>query len=156
MLAYVPIALWALVAVVAILMIIFGDEKFQAIIMAFASLVALVVALVVDPQLGVIAFIAEVLIVCIPGLVLLLWYKVAGKMNTDRKIKKGKNNLRALIGERCLVVDDMSNIHDKGLVKHKGAVWSARCVDKNDYIEAGTIVVVKYIEGVKLICSREK
>ena len=93
MLAYVPIALWAIVAVVAILMIIFGDEKFQAIIMAFASLVALVVALVVDPQLGVIAFIAEVLIVCIPGLVLLLWYKVAGKMNTDRKIKKGKNNL---------------------------------------------------------------
>lgn len=156
MLVYVPVALWAIVAVVAILMIIFGDEKFQAIIMAFASIVALVIALVVDVQMALIAFIAEILVVCIPGLVLLLWYKIAGKMNSDRRIKKGRNNLQALIGERCLVVDDMSNIHNKGLVKHKGAVWSARCVDKNDYIEAGTIVVVKYIEGVKLICAREK
>ena len=156
MLAYVPVALWAIIAVVAILMIIFGDEKFQAIIMAFSSLVALVIALVVDGQIAIYAFIAEIFIVCIPGLVLILWYKVAGKMNSDRKMKKGKNNLRALIGERCLVVEDMSNIHNKGLVKHNGAVWSARCVDKNDYVEAGTIVVVKYIEGVKLICSREK
>ena len=156
MLVYVPVVLWAIVAVVAILMIIFGDEKFQAIIMSFASIVALIIALVVDVQLALIAFIAEIFIVCIPGLVFLLWYKIAGKMNSDRKIKKGRNNLRALIGERCLVVDDMSNIHDKGLVKHKGAVWSARCVDKNDYIEAGTIVVIKYIEGVKLICAREK
>lgn len=156
MLAYVPVALWAIVAVVAILMIIFGDEKFQAIIMAFASLVALVIALVVDGDIAIYAFIAEILVVCIPGLVLILWYNIAGKMNSDRKIKKGRNNLQALIGERCLVVEDMSNIHGKGLVKHKGAVWSARCVDKNDYIEAGTIVIVKYIEGVKLICTREK
>ena len=156
MLAYVPVALWAIVAVVAILMIIFGDEKFQAIIMAFASLVALVIALVVDGDIAIYAFIAEIFVVCIPGLVMILWYNVAGKMNSDRKIKKGKNNLRALIGKRCLVTEDMSNIHDKGFVKLNGAVWSARCVDENDYIEAGTIVVVKYVEGVKLVCKREQ
>ena len=155
MLAYVPVAVWAIIAVVAILMIIFGDQKFQAIVMAFASIIALVIALVVDGQMAIYAFIAEIFVVCIPGLVILLWYYVAGKMNTDRKLKKGRNNLRALIGERCLVVEDMSNIHNKGLVKHKGAVWSARCVGENDYIEAGTIVVVKYIEGVKLVCTRE-
>ena len=39
------------------------------------------------------------------------------------------------------VVEDISNIHDKGLVKHKGAVWSARSVNENDFVEAGTIVV---------------
>jgi membrane protein implicated in regulation of membrane protease activity len=156
MLAYVPVALWAIVAVVAILMVIFGDEKFQAIILAVCSMIALVVAIVVDGQLGVLAFIGELIIVLIPAGVMLLWYHVAGKMNSDRKIKKGKNNLRALIGERCLVLEDMSNIHDKGLVKLNGAVWTARCFDKNDYIEAGTIVVVKYIEGVKLVCTREK
>jgi membrane protein implicated in regulation of membrane protease activity len=137
-------------------MVIFGDEKFQAIILAVCSMIALVVAIVVDGQLGVLAFIGELIIVLIPAGVMLLWYHVAGKMNSDRKIKKGKNNLRALIGERCLVLEDMSNIHDKGLVKLNSAVWTARCFDKNDYIEAGTIVVVKYIEGVKLVCTREK
>lgn len=156
MLAYVPVALWAIIAVVAILMIIFGDEKFQAIVMAFASIVALTIAIVVDPTLAILAFIGEILIVCIPALVMLLWYKIAGKMNSDHKIKKGKNNIKALIGERCLVTEDMSNIHDKGFVKLNGAVWSARCVDENDYIEAGTIVVVKYVEGVKLVCTREQ
>ena len=60
MLAYVPVALWAIIAVVAILMIIFGDEKFQAIIMAFASIVALTIAIVVDAQLAIIAFIGEI------------------------------------------------------------------------------------------------
>ena len=68
MLAYVPVALWAIIAVVAILMIIFGDEKFQAIVMAFASIVALTIAIVVDPQLAILAFIGEILIVCIPAL----------------------------------------------------------------------------------------
>jgi membrane protein implicated in regulation of membrane protease activity len=156
MLAYVPVALWSIVAIVAILMIIFGDEKFQAIVMAFASIVALIIALVVEEgTLAIVAFIGQILIVCIPAAVMLLWYFVAGKLNSDRKIKKGRNNLRALIGEKCLVVEDISNIHDKGLVKHKGAVWSARSVNENDFVEAGTIVVVKYIEGVKLICTRE-
>ena len=156
MLAYVPVAVWAIIAVVAILMIIFGDQKFQAIVMAFASIIALVIALVVDGQIAIYAFIAEIFVVCIPGLVILLWYNVAGKMNTDRKLKKGKNNLRALIGERCLVVEDISNIHNKGLVKYRGQVWSASSVKPNDYIEEGTIVVIHYVEGVKLVCSREK
>jgi membrane protein implicated in regulation of membrane protease activity len=137
-------------------MIIFGDEKFQAIVMAFASIVALIIALVVENgKIAVLAFIGEILIVCVPALIMLLWYFIAGKLNSDRRLKKGKNNLKALIGERCLVVEDVSNIHDKGLVKHKGALWSARSVDENDFIEAGTIVVVKYIEGVKLVCTRE-
>jgi membrane protein implicated in regulation of membrane protease activity len=38
----------------------------------------------------------------------------------------------------------------------KGSLWSAFSVDEHDYIEAGTVVVVERVEGVKLICSREK
>lgn len=73
-----------------------------------------------------------------------------------RKNKKGKTNVTSLIGERCLVIEDISNINVKGLVNLKGSIWSARCVDENDLIEAGSIVVVEKIEGVKLVCSREK
>jgi membrane protein implicated in regulation of membrane protease activity len=92
------------------------------------------------------------LIVAIP----LIWYSIAGKANRDTRIKKGKANIRGLIGKRCLVVEDISNIHNKGLVKYRGNVWSASSVNENDYIEEGTIVVINYVEGVKLVCSREK
>jgi membrane protein implicated in regulation of membrane protease activity len=73
-----------------------------------------------------------------------------------KKVKKGKTNLTALIGERCLVTEEISNIHVKGTVNLKGVVWSARSVDDNDVIEEGTVVVVNRIDGVKLVCSRER
>ena len=73
-----------------------------------------------------------------------------------KKMKKGKTNLNALFGEKGLVVEEISNIHVKGTVNLNGKIWSARSADENDIIEEGTIVVVDRIEGVKLICSREK
>ena len=73
-----------------------------------------------------------------------------------KRFKKGKTNITALIGERCLVIEDISNINVKGMVNVKGSLWSACSVDPHDYIEAGTVVVVERVEGVKLICSREK
>jgi membrane protein implicated in regulation of membrane protease activity len=73
-----------------------------------------------------------------------------------KKNKKGKTNLTALIGERCLVTEEISNIHVKGTVNLKGVVWSARSTDDNDVIEEGTVVVVDRIDGVKLVCSRER
>lgn len=73
-----------------------------------------------------------------------------------KRLKKGKTNITSLIGERCLVIEDISNINAKGLVNLKGSLWSAFSVDEHDYIEAGTVVVVERVEGVKLICSREK
>ena len=81
------------------------------------------------------------------------------KISFNKKVKsnkRGKTNVTSLIGERCLVIEDISNINVKGLVNLKGSIWSARCTDENDLIEAGTIVVVEKIEGVKLVCSREK
>lgn len=97
----------------------------------------------------------QVLAAVIVYLVFLVPYKIGSKLNHN-KLKRGKTNLKALIGERCLVVEDISNINVKGLVNLKGSIWSARSVDQNDYIEQGTIVVVTGVEGVKLVCKREK
>lgn len=102
---------------------------------------------------------ANLMVQFIVGLVVyfafLLPYKLGGKFKTN-KVRKGKTNINALIGQRCLVVEDISNINIKGLVNLKGSIWSARSSDPNDYIEQGTIVVVETIEGVKLVCKREK
>lgn len=81
------------------------------------------------------------------------------KISFNKKIryrKKNRTNITALLGQRCKVVEDISNVDVKGLVNINGSLWSARCVDDNDYIEADTIVVVERVEGVKLVCSREK
>lgn len=62
-------------------------------------------------------------------------------------------NANAVIGETAIVTDRICNIENKGLVKVRGQVWSARSADGND-IEAGELVSVISIEGVKLICRK--
>lgn len=154
MLAYVFTGIWAALFIGSVLYAIFGDAK-MGIPASAASVAALVVSLVLTDNLYLSIF-AQVAVAAVITAIPLISYVTAGKSNSDKRIRKGKANIRALIGQRCLVIEDISNIHDKGLVKYKGNLWSARSVNENDYIEEGTIVVIHYVEGVKLVCSREK
>ena len=154
MLAYVLTGIWAAVLVGSILYSIFGDAKL-GIPGAVASTGALAVSLVLTDNFYLSLFV-QVAVAAFVVAVPLIGFAIAGKANRDKRIKKGKANIRGLIGQRCLVVEDISNIHNKGLVKYRGNVWSARSVNENDYIEEGTIVVIRYVEGVKLVCSRER
>jgi membrane protein implicated in regulation of membrane protease activity len=97
----------------------------------------------------------QVLVFVFVSIVSFIIFKISFSKKVKRQ-KKGKTNITALIGERCLVIEDISNINVKGLVNLKGSIWSACCADANDLIEAGTVVVVERVEGVKLVCSREK
>ena len=154
MLAYVLTGIWAALLVGSILYAILGDAKF-GIPASVASTAALAVSIVLTDNIYLSLFVqvaVAALIVSFP----LIWYALAGKANNDKRIRKGKANIRALVGQRCLVVEDISNIHNKGLVKYRGQLWSASSVNPNDYIEEGTIVVINYVEGVKLVCSRER
>lgn len=154
MLSYVFAAIWAVLFIGSLIVAIQGDSKY-GIPACVASAAALVVSLVLttDIYLSIFAQVAVAgVIISIP----LIWYALAGKANSDTRIKKGRANIRALIGQRCLVTEEISNIKNTGLVKFKGNVWSAMSVNENDFIEEGTIVYVHYVEGVKLVCSREK
>lgn len=64
------------------------------------------------------------------------------------KVGKYKTNADALIGLTGIVIKDISE-HQTGQVKIKGQIWTA--VAKEDFIAADTEVVIKAIEGVKLI-----
>ncbi len=154
MLAYVFTGIWAVLFVGAILYAILGDAKL-GVPATIASLAALTISLVFTTDIYLSLF-AQVAVAAVIVAIPLIWYAIAGRANSDKRIKKGRANIRALIGQRCLVVEDISNIHNKGLVKYKGNVWSAASVNENDYIEEGTIVIINYVEGVKLVCSREK
>jgi membrane protein implicated in regulation of membrane protease activity len=62
-------------------------------------------------------------------------------------------NVDALIGAKGIVEEKIDNIRETGSVKLRGLIWSARSADEAVVIEAGSIVTVKEIVGVKLICQ---
>lgn len=68
--------------------------------------------------------------------------------------ERAKTNLDAIIGERCIVIEKVDNFAGCGQVKVKGQIWSARGVGDDDVFEAGDVLHVVAIEGVKVICKK--
>ena len=153
MLDYALTLLWLAILVVAI---IFETRTADVVSVWFipgAAVALLLTFFVHESPLGGLGL--QFLAFVIVSVVSFLIFKIAFSKKV-KKMKKGKTNLNALFGEKGLVLEEISNIHTKGTVNLHGKVWAARSADDNDVIEEGTIVIVDRIEGVKLICSREK
>ena len=67
--------------------------------------------------------------------------------------KHTPTNADTVIGEQAVVTERVSNMESKGLVKVRGQIWSAKSADGED-LEAGDVVNVISIEGVKLVCRK--
>ena len=63
---------------------------------------------------------------------------------------KTKTNIDGLIGQEALVLEEINNIRETGCARLEGKEWTARSVD-DTVIPADTVVIVEWIEGVKLI-----
>lgn len=59
------------------------------------------------------------------------------------------------VGKTATVVEEINNKAGKGRVNLNGVFWAARTVD-NEIIPEGTIVIVKEIDGAKLIVDNDK
>ena len=94
-------------------------------------------------------FIAQVIVFLLTSFCLLLFTR---KIFVE-KLKTGKvaTNVEALIGETGQVIADVGPL-DPGQVKVKGQEWSAVSSDETA-IEAGRLVKIIAIEGVKLIVT---
>lgn len=66
-----------------------------------------------------------------------------------------RTNIDAIIGEKCVVTERIDNFAGCGQAKVKGQIWSARGAHENDVFEAGEVLTVVAIEGVKLICIKK-
>lgn len=86
------------------------------------------------------------------SLIMLVMMKVVFKKYLPQS-KPTQMNADAMIGTHCLVTETIDNLHEQGSVKIKGVVWSARSTDDAVKIEAGQLVTVAEIAGVKLICK---
>lgn len=62
-------------------------------------------------------------------------------------------NADALIGQQAVVIEEISNLDEKGCVRIKGLEWSARSEDGRIIPKDSVVTIVK-IEGVKLIVSQ--
>ncbi len=83
---------------------------------------------------------------------LMIFLKPVFKKNMGLKIVP--TNADTVIGLQAVVTETIDNLHAKGQVKVRGQIWTARAADENTIYEAGEIVTVSAIEGVKLICNQ--
>ena len=72
------------------------------------------------------------------------------------KTKKNVMNADAMIGARAVVTEEIDNLHGTGSVRVNGVAWTARATDPEATIPQGSVVIVKQIAGVKLICEPEE
>ena len=63
-------------------------------------------------------------------------------------------NADMMIGKDCVVTEEIDNLKGSGAVSVSGKVWTARMENENEQAQAGEVVKVLRIEGVKLIVSK--
>ncbi len=70
--------------------------------------------------------------------------------------KREKTNVDSLIGKTAVVTAEVSNLEGKGEVFVKGLAWTARSAEDGAVIPVDAHVLVKAVEGVKLIVEEKK
>ena len=70
------------------------------------------------------------------------------------KPKVQSTNADRCIGESGVVTEKIDNLAATGLVKVKGSIWTARS-GTEESIEAGELVTIERIEGVKVIVTKK-
>jgi membrane protein implicated in regulation of membrane protease activity len=126
---------------------VLGVAEFFTLTLAFGLLAAAALVAAVVAGLGG-SLLAQVLAFAIAGGVGLLVVRPIARrqMSHPSLVREGSY---ALIGKKAVVLEEVTGTH--GLVKLSGEVWSARALDENHVIPAGTLVDVMEIEGATAI-----
>ena len=100
---------------------------------------------------GVVVQVLVFLIVSI--LLLVLTRPLAVKFfNQERQ----KTNAESLIGQKAIILEKIDTLRGEGRAEVNGMEWSAKTDEPDGIIEAGTVVVIEGIQGVKLIVRKEE
>ncbi len=135
-----------LIAIALLLLVEFATSALTTIWFAGGALIALLCALAGGPVwLQIVLFLAG------STVLLLLTRPIAVKM-----LNKGtvKTNADSLIGREAVVTQKIDNLHSTGAVQINGQEWTARSVNPEHVIEKDEVVMVRAIEGVKLIVGK--
>lgn len=66
-----------------------------------------------------------------------------------------RTNAESMIGRQAIVISEINNLEGIGQVTVNGMEWSARSMDDSE-IAVGEVVIVRAINGVKLIVERKQ
>lgn len=139
--------LW-LVLLVVLLVIEVMTLGLTTIWFAGGALVAAVAA-----ALGAPLFVQITLFLCVSLLLLYFTRPMAVKyFNKDRT----RTNVESFIGKQAIVVSEIDDLQGTGQVTVGGMEWSARSRDENVKIQAGAVVTILEVKGVKLIVEERK
>lgn len=111
---------------------------------ALAAFFTSIADLPIPGQLGVFVVVSAALFILVRP-------SVVRKFNKNRE----KTNVDSIIGECAVVSKQIRNVDGEGQVMLKGMEWTARTTDDNVTLEQGTKVIVRAVEGVKLIVEKE-
>ena len=146
---YVMTIFWAALFVTA-LIVESQTAEMVAIWFLPGTLVSLILSL-----LGVPLWIQWIVFVVLSAVLLVLAFKFFRRLIL-KNVGKARTDTDLLIGKSARVEEEIVNSEMKGAVKIDGKVWSARMANASETAVPGEFVTVLRIEGVKLICARQK
>lgn len=140
-----PIYFW-LIAMIVFVILELPTMGITTIWFALGSLTALAVAAVGGSmwlQVMVFLLVSFVTLICFRKAVVSLF-------NKNREL----TNAEGLIGKNAIVTEDISNLLGVGQVIVTGQEWTARSFQDEITLQKGEVVVIRAIQGVKLIVER--
>lgn len=142
-----PVIVWLVVLVILVVVEIF-TLGLTTIWFAGGALVAILVAAVGGPVW------LQILVAAIVSAVLLFFTRpIAMKyFNRDRE----KTNAESLVGRQAIVISEIDNLQGIGQITVNGMEWTARSVVDGQIIEPGEVVIIRGINGVKLLVESQK
>ena len=142
---YKMMAIGWLVAIIVFLIIEFATQALVTVWFAIGSIMGLFGA-----AMGL-SFLWQLILVVAVSIVMLIFTRPILNEYVNRKLIK--TNIETIEGQIGVVKETINNLEAKGLVLLNGMDWSARS-ESGEVIEPETRVVVKKIEGVKLIVEK--
>lgn len=110
----------------------------------FGALAALLASV-----LGASSFWQIVIFILVSALLLLATRPLAKKHLTDKKVS---TNADRLIGQDCIVTEEINNIEGTGAIKIFGQEWSAKSA--GTIIPKGSMVRIQQIQGVHVVVEQ--
>ena len=127
--------------------VVLGVAEYVTLTLAFGLLAAAALVAAVVAGLGGPLLVQVLAFAITAGVGLLVVRPIARRQLTRTPLVR--EGSYALVGKKAVVVEEVTGT--KGLVKLSGEMWSARSLDEDQVIPAGTLVDVMEIEGATAI-----
>ena len=142
-----PVIVWLAILIILVVIEIF-TLGLTTIWFAGGALVAILVAALGGPVW------LQIIIAAVVSAVLLFFTRpIAMKyFNRDRE----RTNAESLVGRQAIVISEINNLQGIGQVTINGMEWTARSIMDDHIFEPGEVVIVRGINGVKLLVEDRK